>query len=108
VKNLPLGYSVNCAYPTFLCAEDQTSEVFTRLIAYLGNASSLDHCDLDNCDTLKTDTISDWGDEMLKLNNTYGITILGGCCGTNVEHLEYLVSNQQEDTMNSSLTLEKS
>ena len=27
------------------------------------------------------------------LNKTYGIKMLGGCCGTGVEHLRYLVEN---------------
>ena len=34
----PLGYFVNCAYPTFLCADRQTNEVFSRLIGFQGNA----------------------------------------------------------------------
>ena len=39
----PLGYMVNCAYPTFLCAAKQPKALFNRLIGYLANASSLDH-----------------------------------------------------------------
>ncbi len=89
----PLGYSVNCAYPTFLCADKQPKELFDRLIAYQGNASSLDHCDLDNADVLKRDSIEEWGDEMIRLNKEYGVKVLGGCCGTGVEHLLYLINN---------------
>jgi S-methylmethionine-dependent homocysteine/selenocysteine methylase len=95
VTNIPLGYSVNCAYPSFLGAEKQPPEIFNRLIAYLANASSLDHCDLDNSETLQSDSISDWGDEMLKLNRSYGINILGGCCGTSEDHLKYLAENNK-------------
>ena len=90
IAQIPLGYAVNCAYPSFLNVEKQPAEVFTRLIAYLANASSLDHCDLDNSDTLQIDAVSDWGNEMLKLNRSYGIKIMGGCCCTNEEHLKYL------------------
>jgi methionine synthase I (cobalamin-dependent) len=30
---------------------------------------------------------------MIALNKKYGVKILGGCCGTNVEHLRYIVRN---------------
>jgi homocysteine S-methyltransferase len=88
----PLGYMINCAYPSFLCAADQPPAVYDRLLGYLANASSLDHCDLDGADELKTESVTDWGDLMLDLNRTHGVKILGGCCGTGEEHLKYLVS----------------
>jgi homocysteine S-methyltransferase len=88
----PLGYMINCAYPSFLCAADQPPAVYDRLLGYLANASSLDHCDLDGADELKTESVTDWGDLMLDLNRTHGVKILGGCCGTGGEHLKYLVS----------------
>lgn len=87
----PLGYMINCAYPSFLCAAEQPASVFDRLVGYLANASSLDHCDLDGADELKTESVSDWGGLMLELNRTYGLKILGGCCGTGEQHLQYLV-----------------
>ena len=90
----PLGYMVNCAYPSFLCAAKQPTALFRRLIGYQANASSLDHCDLDGATDLESDNVSDWGDLMLELNRTYGIKILGGCCGTGGEHLRYLVENR--------------
>ncbi|WP_319526310.1 homocysteine S-methyltransferase family protein [uncultured Desulfosarcina sp.] len=87
----PLGYMINCAHPSFLRPETQSSTIFSRLIGFLANASSLDHCDLENADELKVDSISEWGRLMLDLNRTYGVKILGGCCGTGVEHLKYLI-----------------
>lgn len=87
----PLGFMVNCAYPTFLCAEEQPPELFDRLIGYQANASSLDHCDLDGADQLEAESVREWGDEMRRLNRQFGIKILGGCCGTNSDHLRYLV-----------------
>ncbi len=87
----PLGFMVNCAYPGFLCAEKQPPELFNRLVGCLANASSLDHCDLDNAEELQVENVSEWGDLMLELNRSYGVKILGGCCGTGEEHLQYLV-----------------
>ncbi len=86
----PLGYMINCAYPAFLCPKNQPKELFKRLIGYQANASSLDHCQLDGSEQLETQTVSNWGDLMIELNEKYGIKILGGCCGTDGEHLKYI------------------
>jgi homocysteine S-methyltransferase len=89
----PIGFMINCSYPTFLCANKQPSKLFNRLIGYQANASSLDHCDLDGAVLLEKENLCDWGNEMLKLNKSYGIKILGGCCGTGAEHLKYIVNH---------------
>ena len=86
----PLGYMVNCAYPSFLCAADQPVVLFERLTGYLANASSLDHCDLEGAAELKGESVSDWGRAMFDLHRNYGVKILGGCCGTGSEHLRYI------------------
>ena len=86
----PLGYMVNCAYPSFLCAAEQPTALFDRLTGYLANASSLDHCDLESAAELKSESVSDWGGAMFDLHRNYGVKILGGCCGTSAEHLRYL------------------
>ncbi|MCP4024643.1 MAG: homocysteine S-methyltransferase family protein [Desulfobacteraceae bacterium] len=87
----PVGFTVNCAYPTFLCAHKQPPALFKRLIGYQANASALDHSELDGTDLLKAEPVSDWGDAMVELNREYGVRILGGCCGTGSEHLQYIV-----------------
>jgi homocysteine S-methyltransferase len=89
--NPPLGYMINCAYPSFLNADKQPQSVLSRLIGYQANASSLDHLQLDGSATLHADDISAWGNLMIALNKKYGVKILGGCCGTSVEHLKYIV-----------------
>lgn len=92
----PLGFMVNCAYPSFLRAASQPPGVFKRLVGYLANASSKDHCDLDGAPELFGESVSDWGDTMMELHSTYGVKILGGCCGTGGEHLRYLVRGEQK------------
>lgn len=86
----PLGYMVNCSYPTFLCANKQPALLFKRLIGYSANASSLDHCELEGSEQLESESVSEWGDSMLELNSKHGVKILGGCCGTDGEHLKYI------------------
>lgn len=92
-RNLPIGFMVNCSYPTFLHASEQPNGVFNRLIGYHANASSLDHCDLDGAEVLHAEDVSKWGAEMLRLNRNFGVRLLGGCCGTGVEQLKYIVEN---------------
>ena len=89
-RQQPLCYMVNCSYPTFLCAEKQPTNLFSRLIGYQANASSLNHCDLEGSTELETEDVAEWGEAMLMLNRKYGMKILGGCCGTGVTHLRYL------------------
>ena len=64
----PVGYMINCAYPSFLNAHKQPQLVLSRLIGFQANASSLDHSKLDGAGTLQTDDISDWGSLMIELN----------------------------------------
>ena len=90
----PVGYMVNCAFPAFLCADKQPELLFERLIGCQANASSLDHCQLDGANKLEADELSEWGRLMIELKSEYGIKILGGCCGTNGEHLQYIVDNK--------------
>ena len=96
-RQQPLCYMVNCSYPTFLCAEKQPTNLFSRLIGYQANASSLNHCDLDGSTQLETGNVAEWGEEMLTLNRKYGMKILGGCCGTGVTHLRYLAEARGRD-----------
>lgn len=87
----PIAYFVNCAYPSFLHPEKLSAFVLTRLKGFQGNASSKNHSELDGSDISHSDSIEDWGERMIALNRLYGIPILGGCCGTRVQHLEYIV-----------------
>lgn len=86
----PIGYMVNCAYPGFLCPHRQPAALYKRLIGYQANASSLDHAELDNARNLEADDLSEWGDLMIALHQRYGVQILGGCCGTDGHHLQYI------------------
>ena len=87
----PFGYMINCSYPSFLQPHRQPDSVLNRLVGFQGNASALDHSDLDGAGALQAETVSDWGERMIELNRRYGIRILGGCCGTTGEHLAYIV-----------------
>jgi homocysteine S-methyltransferase len=90
---MPTGYMINCSYPSFINADEQPQSIFSRLIGFLANASSREQSELDGAETLEVDDISDWGNRMIQLHKKYGVKILGGCCGTNAHHLQYIVDN---------------
>ena len=87
----PLGYMINCAYPSFLTAHLQPKSIFKRLIGFQGNASSLDYEKLDGSSNLHSDDLQDWGDRMIEFHTKYGMKILGGCCGTDASYLKYII-----------------
>ena len=89
----PAGYMVNCVYPTFLDAENQSADFFNRLVGIQANASSKDHDQLEGSEELQQDPLPDWGKNMLQLHKIYGLKILGGCCGTDHTYLRYLVES---------------
>jgi len=93
VSRPPIGYMVNCAFPSFVCADQQDPQLFKRLIGIQANASSLDHGQLDGSESLQQDSLETWGTQMLILNKMYGVKILGGCCGTDDTYLRYLVGH---------------
>jgi homocysteine S-methyltransferase len=91
--NKPLGYFVNCSYPSFLHPDRQSKTLFERLIGIQANASSLSHDELDGSAELRSESVEEWGRLMVQLNKEFGLKILGGCCGTDGKHLEYLTEN---------------
>ena len=93
VTKPPTGYMVNCVYPTFLRAADQEPGFFSRLIGIQANSSSKDHDQLDGSAVLQQDSMTDWGAQMLELHTGYGVKILGGCCGTDKNYLNYIANN---------------
>jgi S-methylmethionine-dependent homocysteine/selenocysteine methylase len=97
-RRLPLGYMINCAYPSFLRAREQPRKVLDRLIGFQANASSCDHAELDGSERLQADAVDDWGNRMILFNRRHGIKILGGCCGTGPAHLKYLVYRYRESS----------
>ncbi|WP_166267236.1 homocysteine S-methyltransferase family protein [Marinobacter caseinilyticus] len=89
----PLGYFINCSYPSFLNPSSLSGKVFERLIGIQANASSLSHDELEGSKELRSESVEEWGRLMAGLNRDFGIKVLGGCCGTDRKHLEYLTEN---------------
>lgn len=91
----PLGYFINCSYPSFVNQAIKSGIVIDRLLGIQANASSLDHQILDGASEIQSESVSDWGGLMLNLNKEHGVKVLGGCCGTTGKHLHYIASNME-------------
>ena len=89
----PLGYVIGCSYPSFFKPDEFPASHLSRVIGFQGNASSLDHSNLDGSEKVQAEKVSDWGDGMVKLHRECRIKILGGCCGTRLGHLQYIVDH---------------
>jgi len=88
----PLGYMVNCAYPSFLDMASMPQAARDRLWGYQANASSKSQAALDGSATRQMDDIDDWAKRMAALHCQWGLKILGGCCGTGHQHLQRMVA----------------
>jgi methionine synthase I (cobalamin-dependent) len=54
------------------------------------NASVKTHAELDNSTELDRGDPEALGRSLGELQRTYGLTVVGGCCGTDAEHLEHI------------------
>lgn len=88
-ESRPIGYMVNCTHPKFLLAAYRPGEL-SRLIGIQANGSSRDVTRLDGSTTTLADPIETWAASMKELHEQHQVPILGGCCGTNQNHLQAL------------------
>lgn len=85
----PTAYYVNCTHPKFLLSSYQSGDL-DRLSGIQANGSSLDVTKLDGSCKTMADPVQDWAKAMLELHDKHDIKILGGCCGTSLEHMQSL------------------
>jgi S-methylmethionine-dependent homocysteine/selenocysteine methylase len=86
----PAYYMINCAHPThFAGVLEASSSWRTRLRGVRANASRRSHAELDASDTLDSGDPEALGHDYVALRSRLpGLTILGGCCGTDHRHVE--------------------
>jgi S-methylmethionine-dependent homocysteine/selenocysteine methylase len=89
----PLFYMVNCAHPTHLeetleRAAEAGEAWLDRFRGLRANASTRSHAELDEATELDRGDPADLGRRVARLRDRFGLTLLGGCCGTDPEHIE--------------------
>jgi S-methylmethionine-dependent homocysteine/selenocysteine methylase len=85
----PLLYMINCAHPAhFAGALADDGPWLERLRGLRSNASRLSHEQLDGADGLDDGDPADLAERHAGLRDTLPrLTILGGCCGTDIRHV---------------------
>ena len=88
----PLFYMVNCAHPTHLepalrAAREDGAPWLGRFKGLRANASNKSHEELDESTELDAGDSRDLADRMAALQERFGMSLLGGCCGTDSLHI---------------------
>ncbi len=83
----PLGYALNCVHPTIADEALAAQPIGDRAIGLFANASALTPEELDGRDELDASTPEAFAVELIATGQTHGLSILGGCCGTDASHL---------------------
>jgi S-methylmethionine-dependent homocysteine/selenocysteine methylase len=85
----PAYYGVNCAHPSHFGSALPGGAIGARVRSVRANASKKSHAELDESPTLDTrDPIELAGDYARMRARHPGISILGGCCGTDARHVQ--------------------
>lgn len=86
----PAYYMVNCAHPThFADILDTTAPWAQRIRGIRANASRRSHAELDEAEELDSGDPTELAADYLALRSKLPrLTVLGGCCGTNHEHVD--------------------
>jgi S-methylmethionine-dependent homocysteine/selenocysteine methylase len=102
-SNGPVYYMINCAHPThFLPAleedlstdKDSSPAWISRIRGVRGNASKLSHAELDNAKELDEGNPYEFGiDNLNVLKLLPQANVFGGCCGTDVRHVQAILSS---------------
>lgn len=84
----PAHYMINCAHPThFASALESDATWLSRVKAVRANASPRSHAELDAATELDRGNIEELADLHAVLAQILDLRIIGGCCGTDDEHV---------------------
>ena len=88
----PSYYLINCAHPSHFRSVLLKGEEWTqRVRGILVNASLKSHAELIECTELDAGSPEDLAAEVIALREALpGLTVLGGCCGTDYRHIRAL------------------
>ncbi len=89
----PKFYMINCAHPShFVAALEAGEEWVGRIGAVRANASRMSHEELDNALELDRGDVAELAGDYVALRQLLpGLRVVGGCCGTDHEHVEAIV-----------------
>ena len=82
-------FMINCAHPThFADSVGGSDTIRERVRGLRANASTRSHEEMDNAEDLDDGDPADLGARYAALRQTLpNLTVLGGCCGTDIRHV---------------------
>ncbi len=91
-KNGPAYYMINCAHPEHFREQLTPGEHWIeRIRGVRANASRKSHAELDESENLDRGNPDELGRQYRELRESFpNLTVLGGCCGTDLEHIELI------------------
>jgi homocysteine S-methyltransferase len=101
----PTGYYVNCVHPTILLGALETlharsmhSDFIDRLVGFHANTSARSPEELDLLEEIETEEPRRYARLLQEVHERHGVKILGGCCGSGPEHMQWLARELQGGT----------
>jgi homocysteine S-methyltransferase len=93
----PLFYMVNCAHPSHLvptldAARAETAAWLDRFKGFRANSSRKSHEELDNSTELDRGDPDALARAVAEMQRAYALNVVGGCCGTDVEHIRAIAA----------------
>lgn len=106
VSPRPLFYMVNCVHPTVFEAAlasvpAQVWRVNDRIIGLQANASAKSPEELEGLTYVDADAPEVLADGMARVHRRFGTKVLGGCCGTDHRHIEWIARRVTESARRS-------
>ena len=83
----PLGYALTCVHPTIAADALAAEPIGERAIGLFANASALSPEELDGRDELDASEPEPFAAQLVATGREHGLSVLGGCCGTDDAHL---------------------
>lgn len=89
----PAYYMINCAHPLhFASVIDRGAPWARRISGIRANASRLSHAELDEATSLDRGDVAELAQLYRQLHADLPIRVVGGCCGTDHEHVAAIVA----------------
>lgn len=93
----PVAFMVNCVHPTHLepilrGGRERGEAWVSRIRGLRANASAKTHAELDNSTELDRGDPVALAAGVQSLQRTYDLSVVGGCCGTDAEHLQRIAA----------------
>jgi homocysteine S-methyltransferase len=90
-------FILNCAHPDHFTNQLVDSEWMQRLKGILVNASRCSHAELDEAEELDDGDPIELGNQVAEIHREFPqISVLGGCCGTDMRHMECIADRSRE------------